>query len=97
MVDRSEEWRPIEQALAVPAIRDGLKKVLIGCFYRNELVWAMLATYGQVSYGYVQCASRSGWAATNMPEMARDHRPFKYPGEWINGAGELAPTHYRYI
>ena len=99
-LEESLEWRPIEQISRDPAwsdIRDGMKNVLLGCVYRGELIWAMLATWGDAHYGYIQCASRSGWAALNMPTMAKEHGPFKHPGEWIGKSGELSPTHYRHI
>jgi hypothetical protein len=94
----ADEWHPIAEALGDPDVRDGLKKVLIGCIHRGELIWAILATRGQASYGHIQCASRTGWIAENMPQMARGSEKFRDPGEWLGGSSEWwAPTHYRHI
>ena len=68
--------------------------ILLGCFRKGALLWAMAGYWGMATYGYTHCASRSGWITDFMPEMARGADRPRHPGEWICGRDELAPTHW---
>lgn len=85
------QWRSIETAPK----DDDERLILLACFYKGRLMWAMAATWAVSMYGYIQCASRSGWNVMQFPKMADGHYPAKYVNaEWIMDNGEMAPTHW---
>lgn len=86
-------WRPIETAP-----RDQVAGVdpliLIAHIRDDRVVWAVAARWTVEIYGYVQCASRSGWQTDYMPPIALAHNKPKHPGEWLFPDAAASPTHW---
>lgn len=69
----------------------------IACFRNGALVWLTAAIWQTALYGYVHCATRSGWWTPYFPDTANGADRPRRTGEWIIPAKGLEPTHWRKI
>lgn len=91
----SDEWQPIETAPKGDSVPCHDPLIMIARIEDGRVCWALAARWTVVTYGYIQCASRSGWAVDYMPPIAMGHQKPKPAGEWIMPSPNYEATHWR--
>jgi hypothetical protein len=88
------DWQPIETAPKGDSVPYVDPLILIGRIESGRVVWAMAVRWAVEMYGYIHCASRSGWAVDYMPLIAMQHNKPKLAGEWVCAPEGYGPTHW---